>query len=137
VDEYVPGQMHHNRRCQGVPSGSSASCIGAVLVIWSLLSWNVAGRLKRWPDQFAAVSQINPDVIALQEVTVRSSHMWRQALTDSGWGSFVFSFDLAPADFVAAGPRRYGWSWPRAFRSSQTSRTDSPGPGVSQDLCKA
>ena len=92
-----------------VSSGSSASSTsGPLLIMWSLLSWNVAGRIRRWPEQLAAVSQINADVIALQEVTMRSSHMWRQALTERGWAWFVFSFDLAPAGFVARGPRRFG-----------------------------
>lgn len=74
---------------------------------WTLLSWNVAGRTRRWPDQSAAVSRLDPDVVALQEVTAYTAELWRQALVSEGWCSFVFSFDVAPGSFSPTGPRRY------------------------------
>jgi exonuclease III len=49
-----------------------------------LVSWNVAGRLKRQPEQAAAVLSMAPDVVALQEVTVNSLPLWRAALEDAG-----------------------------------------------------
>ena len=72
------------------------------------MSWNVAGRTGRWPEQFAAVRRIDPEVVALQEVTVRTAPVWREAFERDGWRSFVFSFDLAPKSFSPTGPRRYG-----------------------------
>ena len=75
---------------------------------WTLLSWNVSRRTRRWPDQLAAVCRLDPDVVALQEVTAYTAELWRQALVSEGWCSFVFSFDLAPSSFSPTGPRRYG-----------------------------
>ena len=49
-----------------------------------LVSWNVAGRLRRQPDQAAAVLATAPDVVALQEVTVNSLPLWRAALGEAG-----------------------------------------------------
>ncbi len=80
----------------------------AMEVRWTLLSWNVAGRTRRWADQLAAVCRLDPDVVALQEVTAYTAELWRQALVRHGWRSFVFSFDLAPSSFSPTGPRRYG-----------------------------
>ena len=77
-------------------------------VRWALLSWNVAARTARWPDQFAAVRRLDPDVVTLQEVTAHTAGLWREALIRSGWRSFIFSFDLAPQSFLPTGPRRYG-----------------------------
>ena len=82
--------------------------MGLPSVRWTLLSWNVAGRTRRWPDQLAAIRRLDPDVVALQEVTASTAGRWRQALASEGWCSFVFSFDLAPSSFAPTGPRRYG-----------------------------
>jgi exonuclease III len=49
-----------------------------------LVSWNVAGRLKRQAEQAAAVLSMAPDVVALQEVTRNSVELWRAALRDGG-----------------------------------------------------
>ena len=36
-----------------------------------LISWNVAGRGKKPPQQVSALKRAEPDVVALQEVTAR------------------------------------------------------------------
>jgi exonuclease III len=45
-----------------------------------LLSWNVAGRATRLPEQAAVVAATSADVVALQEVTPRTLPRWREAL---------------------------------------------------------
>ena len=49
-----------------------------------LITWNVAGRVRRQPEQAAAVGAIGADVVALQEVTARTLPLWRAALADAG-----------------------------------------------------
>jgi exodeoxyribonuclease-3 len=58
-----------------------------------LLTWNVAGRIARLPEQAAAVLATSPDVVALQEVTVRSLPLWRRALVEAG-----FEHTITPLD---------------------------------------
>ena len=58
-----------------------------------LVSWNVAGRLQRQPDQAAAVLAMAPDVVALQEVTVNSLPLWRASLAEAGLTHTVTPLD--------------------------------------------
>lgn len=67
-----------------------------------LVSWNVAGRLKRQPEQAAAVLSVAPDVVCLQEVTVNSLPLWRDALGEAGLEHTVTPLDT----FVPPKPRR-------------------------------
>ena len=50
-----------------------------------LVSWNVAGRARRAPEQAEAVLSVDPDVVCLQEVTPRSAGTWRALLSDAGF----------------------------------------------------
>jgi exonuclease III len=50
-----------------------------------LITWNVAGRVTRQPEQAAAVAAVGADVVALQEVTARTLPLWRAALEDAGF----------------------------------------------------
>jgi exodeoxyribonuclease-3 len=52
-----------------------------------LVTWNVAGRVRAQAEQAAAILAIGPDVVALQEVTVRTEPLWRAALADAGFGA--------------------------------------------------
>jgi exonuclease III len=61
-----------------------------------LVSWNVAGRLRRQPEQAAAVLAVAPDVVALQEVTKNSVGLWREALADAGLIHSVTPLDDGP-----------------------------------------
>ena len=49
-----------------------------------LLTWNVAGRVSRQPEQAQVVAATAPDVVALQEVTARTLPLWRAALAQAG-----------------------------------------------------
>jgi exonuclease III len=45
-----------------------------------VVTWNVAGRVGAQAEQAAALTGVNPDVICLQEVTVRTAPIWRESL---------------------------------------------------------
>ena len=77
-------------------------------VSWSLLSWNVAGRVALQASQAEVVASEASDVVALQEVTTSTATRWREQLADVGLVHSIFSFDLAPPDFIPKGPRRLG-----------------------------
>jgi exodeoxyribonuclease III len=49
-----------------------------------LLSWNVAGRLTLMPEQAARIAELAPDVVCLQEVTVKGAPLWEHALRTIG-----------------------------------------------------
>jgi exodeoxyribonuclease III len=49
-----------------------------------LVSWNVARKLQRLPDQAARVIHAEPDLVALQEVTAASAPLWTHALATIG-----------------------------------------------------
>jgi len=49
-----------------------------------LVTWNVAGRVGRQPEQAAALAGAGADVVALQEVTVRTEPLWRESLAAAG-----------------------------------------------------
>jgi exonuclease III len=52
-----------------------------------LVTWNVAGRVTRQPEQASAIAAIGADVVALQEVTARTLPLWRSALEDAGFAA--------------------------------------------------
>jgi exonuclease III len=54
-----------------------------------LLSWNVQGKLTRLPDQVTRVAELAPDVVCLQEVTVKGAPFWEHALTELGFTSIA------------------------------------------------
>jgi exodeoxyribonuclease-3 len=49
-----------------------------------LLSWNVAGKVRRMPEQAARVARLRPDVVCLQEVTAGAAALWEHALRSLG-----------------------------------------------------
>ena len=67
-----------------------------------LVTWNVAGRVTRHPEQAQAVAGVAADVVALQEVTARTLPLWRSALADAGFSACEATLDDPPA----AGGRR-------------------------------
>ena len=69
-----------------------------------LVSWNVAGRRRRLPEQAEAVLSAAPDVVCLQEVTANSLPEWRAALAEAGLGHTVTPLD----EYVPPKPRRLG-----------------------------
>lgn len=50
-----------------------------------LITWNVAGRVGRQPEQAEAVAAVGADVVCLQEVTARTEPLWRASLHAAGW----------------------------------------------------
>src|SRR5829696_9522635 len=60
-----------------------------------LVSWNVAGRASRQPEQAAAIAAARADVVALQEVTKRTEPAWRAALADAGYEHQASAIDRA------------------------------------------
>jgi exodeoxyribonuclease III len=70
-----------------------------------LVTWNVAGRVSRQPEQARAIAAVAADVVALQEVTARTLPLWRAALADAGFPACETSLELAPAP---QGRRRLG-----------------------------
>ena len=69
-----------------------------------LVTWNVAGRVRRLPEQAEVVAATAADVVALQEVTRRTLPLWRDALADAGLPHAVSALD----DFDPPLPRRLG-----------------------------
>jgi exonuclease III len=61
-----------------------------------LVSWNVEGRVTRQPEQAAVVAQLAPDVVCLQEVTVRAAPTWEDALREMGLGHVCHPAAWAP-----------------------------------------
>jgi len=49
-----------------------------------VLTWNVAGRVRRLPEQAEVVGALGADVVALQEITARTLPLWREALAAGG-----------------------------------------------------
>jgi exodeoxyribonuclease III len=58
-----------------------------------LVTWNVAGRVTRQPEQAAVIAAVGADVVALQEVTARTLPLWRGALADAGFASCETALD--------------------------------------------
>jgi endonuclease/exonuclease/phosphatase family metal-dependent hydrolase len=69
-----------------------------------IVSWNVAGRRAKLPDQAAAVLGVGPDVVCLQEVTPNSLPEWRAQLAGAGFDAGVCPLD----DATPPKPRRLG-----------------------------
>jgi exonuclease III len=61
-----------------------------------LVTWNVAGRVTRQPEQLAAVGSVAADVIALQEVTKRTLPTWRAGLEELGLSHVQCPLDDGP-----------------------------------------
>jgi exonuclease III len=61
-----------------------------------LVTWNVAGRVSRQPEQAQAIAAVGADVVALQEVTARTLPLWRTALAESGFGACETALEGLP-----------------------------------------
>jgi exonuclease III len=59
----------------------------------TVVTWNVAGRVRGVPEQAAALADQPADVIALQEVRLSSLGPWREALRALGFSHVVTSLD--------------------------------------------
>jgi exonuclease III len=61
-----------------------------------VVTWNVAGRVARQPEQAAAIAGVGADVVALQEVTKRTLPLWRAALSDAGFAGCESALEPPP-----------------------------------------
>jgi|SRR5215212_7428859 len=61
-----------------------------------LVTWNVAGRVRRLAEQAEVLAAAGPDVVALQEVTARTLPLWREALAAAGLSHVLTSLDDLP-----------------------------------------
>jgi hypothetical protein len=73
-----------------------------------LLSWNLAGCLRRIPHQVEMLASRIPDTVALQEVRRPGLALLRRLIADCGPIHQADSFELAPCPALLTGPRRYG-----------------------------
>jgi len=65
----------------------------------TLLSWNVAGRVRRQPEQAELIVQLAPDLVCLQEIRPTSARAWTDALRAAGWPHIALArSDAPPAD---------------------------------------
>jgi exonuclease III len=62
-----------------------------------LVTWNVAGRVGRQPEQAQVIAAVGADVVALQEVTARTLPLWRAALAENGFGACETALEAHPA----------------------------------------
>jgi exonuclease III len=62
-----------------------------------LVTWNVAGRVARQPEQAQVIAALGADIVALQEVTATTLPMWRVALADAGLVACETALDLGAA----------------------------------------
>jgi exonuclease III len=60
-----------------------------------LITWNVAGRVARQPEQAELLERAGADVVALQEVTARTLPMWRDAFAAMGFAGCESPLDGA------------------------------------------
>jgi exodeoxyribonuclease III len=70
-----------------------------------LITWNVAGRVGRQPEQAELVVRAGADIVALQEVTARTLALWRRSLAEAGFVASPSALDHAPP---ASGRRMLG-----------------------------
>jgi len=72
------------------------------------ISWNVQRRASGLPDQAKALKKLQPDVIALQEVTQSTASLFFKVLPTIRLNNISDSFSLARDKEILKGPRRYG-----------------------------
>lgn len=76
--------------------------------MFRVLTWNVAGRSNKVAAQIDAIKSIDPDVVALQEVTHSSRYSLLDGLVKLGFHHAIDSFQFVKDPKTLAGPRRYG-----------------------------
>jgi exodeoxyribonuclease III len=63
----------------------------------TLLSWNVAGRVRRQSEQAELIAELAPDLVCLQEIRATSARAWTMALQSAGWPHIALARSGAPA----------------------------------------
>lgn len=73
-----------------------------------IVSWNVAGRVRKQKLQMDALLSRKPDVFGLQEVTSRTLPLWVEGLKREGFIHTIPSFSIHGSNSELVGPRKYG-----------------------------
>ena len=71
------------------------------------ITWNLKGIIGKASKQMDAVTQLQPDILAFQEVTLNSIDIIRKKLSPS-YVNIVDSLELVQDKSVLVGPRRFG-----------------------------
>ena len=71
------------------------------------ITWNLKGIVGKASKQMDAIIQLQPDILAFQEVTLNSIDIIRKKLSVS-YTNIVDSLELVQDKSVLVGPRRYG-----------------------------
>ncbi|WLR61499.1 endonuclease/exonuclease/phosphatase family protein [Guptibacillus hwajinpoensis] len=75
----------------------------------TLFSWNIRqGGGKRIHKQLEVISDLQPDVVALQEMTMHNVDQYAALLNDLGLNHVIDTFALSKDPSKLIGPRRYG-----------------------------
>ena len=72
-----------------------------------VLSWNVAGRVAKYPEQLNAVLEQDPEIIGLQEIIQSTQSRWLSDLSEAGY-YVSCSFDLIQDKSILKHGRKYG-----------------------------
>jgi exonuclease III len=64
----------------------------------TLLSWNVAGRVRRQAEQAELIAELAPDLVCLQEIRPTTARAWTASLRAAGWPHVGLARSDAPAD---------------------------------------
>jgi len=75
--------------------------------IFKVFSWNVAGRVRKYPKQLEAIRKQNPDVIGLQEIILSTQSSWLSDLTKAGY-YVQCSFEFVKDQSILVHGRKYG-----------------------------
>nr|WP_286170831.1 endonuclease/exonuclease/phosphatase family protein [Bacillus sp. NTK071] len=74
-----------------------------------LFSWNVRqGGGKRIDEQLNVIRDLHPDLVALQEMTIKNVDQYSEALKGLGFNHIHNTFKLISEPSIIVGPRRYG-----------------------------
>ena len=73
-----------------------------------VMSWNVNGRIGRLDEQFQAICSRNPDIVALQEITLKTLEVFHKKFSQVGLNYVANSFDYISKESVLIGRRHYG-----------------------------
>lgn len=57
----------------------------------ALLCWNVAGRVRRAPEQLERVARCGADVVCLQEIRPSTARLWCEGLAACGFGHLALA----------------------------------------------
>jgi exonuclease III len=74
----------------------------------NLITWNVAGRIKKFPNQIEMIKKNHPDIITLQEITKNNLPLFLEQLPLIGFKYITNSFQFFKEKADLKGPRRYG-----------------------------